>query len=344
MMKSLQDLKSLAKGAARRASPWIPRGLGRAPYQAALASVQSTASLPGMGAPQVWPRHSYVLGTFKPLVSDLDLTLWYEKSPSVAELDRLNAALARLRSLFPMLGEVNSYTAEEAHAYASLLNRFELDRDPELASRLGEDSLNPAEIRLQAGVFLIRMIDADVNNLLHHPSLRVAKWKEHLNQVEEATSHSLTATLENAPDDFLLSLLIRLAVDVLGFETRNEEIAAVEVLENYYRHVGAGCRLEELAPSEMGWALLPHRFRFSGDRIAPGLKGRLATIFAQQLGWEIWGLMSQYRNPCDRDGFVSHLHALAAAARTALDADSTEGKALTLECEGLAARIQRLMN
>ncbi|MGZ6311655.1 MAG: hypothetical protein ACXWOH_13555, partial [Bdellovibrionota bacterium] len=79
-------------------APWIPARIGRLPYRAALAALRGFArgGVFGPGV-QIWARNSYELGTLVPLVSDLDLKIWFERDPGPKGWARAREAFGALK-------------------------------------------------------------------------------------------------------------------------------------------------------------------------------------------------------------------------------------------------------
>jgi hypothetical protein len=329
------------KEAALRVSPWVPKPIGRIPYRVAMGALRARLSLLARESrPEVWPRNSYVLGTLKPLVSDLDFTLWLEREPSPEKMGEIARALRQFARLVPFLGEANTYVSPEARSLVEFANYFEVSRDPRLQALLGiHAEAQPRE--MEAAVFLLRMMDSDVFNLHQHPAERLNKWREHLRSVAQATGRSF----EIAGADRLLQQLKEAALDLLGLEPGSERDEARTALSTYLEHAVRNTRVNDLPMLPWGFVLYPHRFIYN-QSLVPKLQGMALQVFLGQLSWEIWGLQGQYRLglTLDRRGLPYHLTVLEKAIHAAVGDETQRSRASRLgnSFARLRASVERL--
>jgi hypothetical protein len=248
------------------------------------------------GTPRIWPRNSYVLGTLHPLLSDLDVTVWFDSEPTRAQLEQLARVLKWCRRAFPFLGETNLYVAGEARSQAGLANALELARDPELLGRL--KAVGPVatvgKTGAQAAAFVLRMLEGDIAHVLERPEARRAKWESHGSAVAQALGGNPPPLWNGFPERTLLRGIVELAVFALAPATDADHQGAVASLERYFQCMGRGVPLHTLRIEPWWWACLPHRFCFGSEPPLP-LKGEQAEIFLAQLAWEAWGLLGQRR-------------------------------------------------
>lgn len=308
---------------------WHLGRVGALPYGMALKGLQASARALS-GSPAIWARNSYVFGTLVPLVSDLDITVWYEREPTRDAIRALAVFLKAAKKAVPFLGEANVYVASEVEELKSLINRFELERDPELGRRL-QGAADPAiTVRIQSAAFLLRMLEADLKNLLNRPLERQRKWDGHFAKITALTQVPLTPILKGFPGRSAVRGVVEVIAGML------DEIESTPSLEAYFECVGRGVPWHILKPlsehNPLWIAAMPHRFL----EVAPG-KGteRRNQLTAAQLGWELWGVMSQYRLATD-ERLSLHVEALAGLAREAFGNRSS----LVVCADTLLARIR----
>lgn len=107
-----------------------PGRIGRLPYWSAYFFVRLDLWLHFRGSVEVWPRHSFVLGSHEPFRSDLDLTIWSKGSVDRQRAQKIALILNRGRQLFPWIGESNLYDEVHAAKFMTYMNFFEFSRDP----------------------------------------------------------------------------------------------------------------------------------------------------------------------------------------------------------------------
>jgi len=258
--------------------------------------------------PYVWPRNSFSLGYFTPGVSDLDLTVWFELKPNKRELKRVRSIFRALRIFFPFLGEINLYSKDEALSFCQFANIFELSRDKLLISQLhGKLDDNRIIKQTEAAVFLFRMWDSDKKNLRTRPEKRVRKWQYHIRQINSHCTLPPVSTFakgEGLEDRILKTILLmtnaKLSVDsVKSFSN---------MLTDHDNHLN-----EWLA------AFFVNRFCYSP--VYPLISDTDAiNVFIQQMRWELWGLLSQYRF-IERESLLGHLDHLIRCASLITNVD-----------------------
>lgn len=314
--------------------------VGSVPYSLALKGLQTAAkALPGR--PEIWARNSYVLGTLVPLVSDLDITVWYDKEPEPSAVRALAALLATVKKAAPFLGEANLYVAGEAQQLGSLLNRFELLRDPELSRRFQGTPTSKLDTQAQAAAFMLRMLEADIHNVLNRPESRRRKWDSHVESVEKLTGKTLIPIWHNYPSRSLLRGLLDATIDLAAAG----DVKVTEILEMYFECAGRDVPRHALkavyGEKNWMWSAVPHRFCFD-ESVGERLHGAQAQLLEAQVSWELWGVASQYRlmpSKEARDSTAAHLRALSRLSRAALaDGDNISKHIDTLLAGVLRAR------
>jgi hypothetical protein len=254
--------------------------LGRLPYTLGFKMLQlSLTSLPL----ELWSRNSFRTPAFTPFKSDLDLTFWLENSPNFSEVKSMWRTHRFLKKFIPFLGEINLHVRDEALSFVELANQFELNRDPDLHSKLKVPPRKSS--RADEIIFLLRMLEADAKNIKTRPDKRIRKWRFHLAQIG-APRWTEPLTLES----MLTAILQRSGLP------GDEQTAAVKALLTYYEIRAKGETYYGL-PADQAQDLmtfLPHYFCFHKEKIE-ALSGERAEICLRQVRWETWGLSSQYR-------------------------------------------------
>jgi hypothetical protein len=202
-----------------------------------------------------------------PFVSDIDVSVWMAHPPSSRDLARFKSAYSRMKKLFPVIGNVNLYIATEKHWTEQLINRFELERDPQLAKKLSPRS--PIKPEVQAAAFLLRMVEKDIDSILAHP---------------EAMRTLLRGILDSVAD--LLDL------------PEGEQKDFAEPMELYFQSLGRKVPLDLLRPlaskNAAYCAGLPHRFCFETES-HPALGDSYVSLARAQISWEILRMLTRRR-------------------------------------------------
>jgi len=248
---------------------------------------------------QIWPRNSFILGSFTPLVSDLDLTVLLESETSAVLFDQKKKEVQRSlqlgKKLFPWLGEANVYEEKILPLIQLFANPFELDRDPGLREKFSKYP-PPKYTREEGAVFLLRMLEADYQNLLHRPDKRLRKWRQHYRSIETRLPEVQMALQvpfdKRKPVNSLISAALHLAQEwneIIGAQARSwTEI----YLELRSKNLGLQHMAEITRSQKWWWILFPQKLcRFHS--YAPGLPKESAGLFVAQIRWEIHGLFSQ---------------------------------------------------
>ncbi len=159
--------------------------LFKIPYTLALYALKGISRL--FFSAQLWPRHSYLDHTFRPLKSDLDISVFIE---SPENRRRFSVFYKWCKRLLPFLGEVNYYSSSTISYLAKYsLNSFELSRDPQLLQNFLQN-IHPDFSPTAALVFLQRTFMSDYEHIRRQP--RILKWQNHfdnLNAGLQKTDH-----------------------------------------------------------------------------------------------------------------------------------------------------------
>lgn len=236
------------------------------------------------GGPEVWARHSYALGTLEPSLSDLDLTFYFKKKPSVRALERVYGVYEKLKRAYPLFGEVNTFVEEEVEKLWHFANPLETARDPILVSRTQSPTREPTAA--DKSVFLLRMLESNVANLMEFGNHRRGKWQKYADVAgfELPQIISLESLTESVVNSFP------------GYADWEREKAA-RALEIYWQSCLAGTRYYELSTLVEFQCLFPHRVDFKMSPYPFSFSNSASVDIAEaQIGWEIWGMYSQLRN------------------------------------------------
>ena len=232
----------------------------------------------------IWARNSFILGYFS-RHSDLDLTFFGDFKGEYSSF--LFKSLLKFH-----IGEINYYK-EEDKRWAKLANPIELERDPNLEKRWGIQS--PHWTKAQVLVFLLRMAGSDVFLQDERKAeARKKKWEFHMGRINR-----------HFPDQNLdLKEFNLLAVKkyIAAFLPSD---APKDLLE-----------LAECTDSEWARVLAPHRWLVFFRTVRPELPsscflgGLGQEIQAEQIKWEMWGLLGQFRSSEEIDNTLEHLQHL----------------------------------
>jgi len=307
---------------------YIPKKLGYLPYNIALSLLSALSALPIWKSRfQIWPRNSFALGTLVPLVSDLDLTVWFEETPLRSNILQLRRNLNAFKLLFPMLGEVNLYVKEEVISFINCANFYELNRDPSLYARFSNQGSR--DHFGDASVLLFRCLESDISNLYHHPQLRQNKWHDHFIRTKQTTHVDLS-------DDPILQI-IKISIPEASLEECYD-------LKFYFLETMKGRPLNEIPMTRSRWIYLPHKSCFDLSDI-PQMTLNESRFFLNQIRWEVFGLMSQYRLSNNLNEILSHLERLTFALSHAQRMNSqfitlTDSQELCKDLNDLAEKIR----
>ena len=123
--------------------------------------------------PGIWVRNSYYFHAHHPLASDIDLSFMGE----VSTAREIFKAIENIK----IFGELNFYPSAISSELLTLINPYELERDPILARKVAAKTKN----EIQKEVFLFRQIIGDQYWLKKMPIIRIKKWDYLLNILNE---------------------------------------------------------------------------------------------------------------------------------------------------------------
>ena len=295
-----------------RALPAIPHLVGRLPYSGALGLGQLLARTSSRGArARLWARNSFVLGSFVPFLSDLDLTCWFDETPTPRALRRVQRRLRLLKRVFPFLGETGFYFAPSSPTWIALMNPVEFDRDPKLRARLGlpeREATGP-----EATAALLRYLETDWHNLRRNPWIRAPKWAYHLSRLDLQLPPAMRLSrkerrLKPVPIEDVLRALTKAVLHPLRLGD-SAEASAAETVMSVLEKKARGIALHTLPLGEVELAFFPHRFCFH-ERFETIHDPGKAQVLVHQLAWELWGLSCQLPSLAADDHLTRHLHSL----------------------------------
>ena len=277
-------------------------GLGRKLYSKVYDLYRSRTESAVAGL-EVWPRNSFVLGSLTPGVSDLDLTFWWQKRPSADEIERAFRFHRRFRRWLPLVTEINQYVQSELEMFQAFANPFELARDPRSARRMATRAPSLSE----AVVFLLRLLDADAENLIRRPWVRKRKWQNHFDVVGAEFPNF------QSPHELGLRTLVEAVADFASVP-RDQKALAVQELEAYFSNPKRRDAESLGLPSRWQGVFLPHRFAHHWNRVL-NLTSDRSDLFVSQIEWEVWGLYGQILRPDGIPGLDPYLNILVKLCR-----------------------------
>ncbi len=290
----------------------LPAAAARAPYEWSFRRLEDRLSR-GIAGALLWPRNSYLTAAFTPFLSDLDMTLLLPREPERDQIAAIKSELRSARRLFPFLGETNVYVESQAAALREAANSFELSRDPRLSEKLPSSTTDSSipELRPQAAAFLLRMLEADLDNLVSVPGARRRKWEVHFAEIAKRVPFDPPAWIQVCENPF--GALCRAALSLLDFPVSQLFKEAAESLTAYFDSQSVGVPLHERPMNVWVRAALPHRACFEAFAL-PAISEDWIRLCRAQVAWEVWGLSSQYRLADDHQGIAGHLRRLRANA------------------------------
>lgn len=229
---------------------------------------------------KVYARNSLVTKRISPFLSDIDLTILLLTDEPAEKLKQIYRTHKNLKKfLFPVLGELQIWPKAWEPLIVKNLNSYEKMR----ASSYLRESADPT--KYEAVVFLLRMIDADIENLVYNPADRYPKWSGHFQDLQLS---SFTRTELNL--DFLLSNVIKL----IELNIEESEHAFCQ-LKEYYQFRLSGTKPhhwdEVLLKKPWLWVLFPQTFAHS-EKGLPKLTPQQMNLIEQNFRWEISGLLA----------------------------------------------------
>jgi hypothetical protein len=144
----------------------LPRKVAVIPYLSALKDFQLN-SLNRWIDVSIWCRNSIYRGNYVFGLSDLDLTIYFEKDFHHQTLQEILRYQKHLKKVYPFLGELNLYVDSLSRELKGAVNYFEFHRDPILVKRIGQ--LESFDLKTDGAVFLLRMLYADRKKLRASP-------------------------------------------------------------------------------------------------------------------------------------------------------------------------------
>jgi hypothetical protein len=206
--------------------------------------------------PQIWIRNSFYFKAHHPLASDIDVTY-------VGDLQTARNLFSQMKKN-KMFGELNFYPDKIFSSLITLINPYELERDPTL-----RNSQNVVtKTSTQKEVFLARHILGDSYWLQRNPQIRTLKWKYLFAIIEE--------DLMNLSLDFLIRQTT--IAPALRFYLAHEQENLFEVFK--------GSPFRSFFPHKHIWedADQPYLARLSLSE---------KDFLIEQIKWEYWGIGTQ---------------------------------------------------
>lgn len=188
------------------------------PYKIVLCFIVKTSQI--FWKVQVWPRHSYVLGSFIPVKSDLDLSVYIENPKTIKNFILYYNLL---KKIIPFLGELALYTPETInYIKQTSFNGFELERDPLLIEKFNIDIKKSVNFnRENAFTYLLMALINDFHKLKKNSKGRYKKWQQHFTHIKLSLvdNDNIKDNLELNPELLLFSIFS--ALIILAPKTQN---------------------------------------------------------------------------------------------------------------------------
>ena len=247
---------------------------------------------------KIWPRNSFYFNIINPGISDIDFTFFSTTKKGIDDYNKKICKLGSLKSLFPIIGEVNIYQKEDLILYKACGNYFELKRDPNLFYYINRDWDNN-RIKQDALVFILRALWSDYLYLREFPYNRLHKWNfifssinNELNVDLNVGSNDLCVIVEN-----LCCLYPSLREDfnsLPDFLMHRQSVKYRSIYLKLYPHYWLGDYYNHPEFENYIFSL----GKFSKDS---------QSIVYSQISWEIWGIYSQIFYLKNIQGLQGHL-------------------------------------
>lgn len=247
---------------------------------------------------QIWPRNSYLTKAFTPLKSDLDTTAYFLKEPNIKDLNALNACLRHVKYLFPALGETNIWDKDNAIIFTNISNPLELSRDPYLLRNLNIAPSSPSIA--EKLVYLLRLEEADLKNLVYHPETRKKKWQLHF---EACELNPLDQISLSAINNVVVELGLKYGIPIIQENLESYQNALLEADPLHLMTRRSWFKVEHIM-------MFPHRFCFlPEENLQRAAKiEKLHALAIAQLRWEIVGIYTQINQIASHEGIALHIN------------------------------------
>ena len=181
------------------------------PYQLTLVLIVFVARV--IWNIEVWPRHSYVLKSFVPGKSDLDLSIYTNDNKKLKSFLKFYLIL---KKIIPFLGELAIYSPEIIQYLKKFdLNGFEISRDPILIKKFNLD-VNKADNESieKAFVYMLMLLINDFHKLKSNAKSRFPKWTQHFEQIKKSSfiDEKIKSNLEINKELMLFSIFSALVI------------------------------------------------------------------------------------------------------------------------------------
>lgn len=244
-------------------------------YQLAFWFQKSFALLSTGLKADIWYRNSLLLDYFQFGKSDIDVTIIFHSDKN---LIRENELLSQRLHLCPLIKEINTYYHFSLGCTSTLINAFELQKDPNLQMLVSSENSSPAD----QFVYLLRMYFSNLSQKVFSDRDR-KKWTYHFSRAgKQHLTSKLHAGMERR--------------ELLNLITTDQPQALRETLQYAAEHFQKGTELYEqyihCANKELLAMVLPQHFCFaetSGEMKDPLIE----AFFLSQMSWELWALMTQ---------------------------------------------------
>lgn len=245
----------------------------------------------------IWPRNSLLTHTFRPFLSDLDLTILFSDDSTPQEIDAVISAMHDYKKILKVFSEFNTYTLHDCQSSIDCCNRVELSRDPRLSRFMTGHARAGAPNQFEKAAYLLRALESNIERLINAPEDQMSKWHYHFQLCGWVAPNELNYGT-------ILAYILEQIYD--GPAPKAVFLSAVRFLNERYNRVAHHL----LSVNAAVVALFPHNFCIFDVKNFE-IEAPLQNVQEAQLRFETWGLMSQWRQyrwqgPDRVDSFKQH--------------------------------------
>lgn len=236
----------------------------------------------------VWSRNSFPLGYSVPPISDLDMTIVYDKR--INSLDEVRIKIKKLKFWVPLVREVNVYELSDIDFIKNIMNSFELKRDDCLKIKFDLDVM---ECESEAFTFIWKSFSTDLEGLNKRIWSRERRWRFILKSIGFKSSRGIS-----------LNLIQSVIVEYSKGTISNDYIEAFSKKKTTDSQ-DVWSEVWFIRPVEY----LIYSFNTFGEIRLPVdvLSDFQQKVLINCFEWEVWGLYTQIYNTSSLSSFKDHI-------------------------------------